>query len=253
VLRSRFELFTAASLALHAGLFAGALVHRAHNVPPAPGAAGAAQGQGAAAAIPGETFDVPDLEQTEDESPSGTEGAPVELDAPAVPPPTADGEMPAARQTRASRKVERGTGRPPGGAPSEPPALYGAVGDRAAGDLVTTFKRVFPTAASSDPLWDHIPVGFYADGDVTFFLAEDGSLTHATASASAAPAFIAAIKRTTALLKHRVFTARSATTHVHMVVRVTDHLVNHGAFTIDAAGSFELPSGRHVSVSTVEK
>ena len=35
--------------------------------------------------------------------------------------------------------------------------------------------------------------------------------------------------------------------------RVTDKLVNHGAFTIDAAGSFELPSGRHVSVSIVEK
>jgi hypothetical protein len=34
-----------------------------------------------------------------------------------------------------------------------------------------------------------------------------------------------------------------------MIVRVSDKLVNHGAFTIDAAGSFELPSGRHVSVS----
>jgi hypothetical protein len=127
------------------------------------------------------------------------------------------------------------------------------VGDRTAGDLVATFKRVFPIAASSDPLWDRVPVGFYAEGDVTFFLAEDGSLTHATASAAAAPAFRAAVLRTTTLLKHRLFTARGAATHLHMVVRVTDHLVNHGAFTIDAAGSFELPSGRHVSVSIVEK
>ena len=63
----------------------------------------------------------------------------------------------------------------------------------------------------------------------------------------------AAIARTTQLLRHRLFTARGATTHLHMVVRVTDHLVNHGAFTIDAAGSFELPSGRHVGVAIVER
>jgi hypothetical protein len=62
-----------------------------------------------------------------------------------------------------------------------------------------------------------------------------------------------AILQTTTLLKHRLFTSRGESTHVHMVVRVTDHLVNHGAFTIDAAGSFELRSGKHVSVSIVER
>ena len=171
----------------------------------------------------------------------------------APPPATAAAESAAATRRRAIPRGSRPA--PPARAPSEPPPpLYGAVGDRTAGDLVTTFKRVFPIAVSSDPLWDRVPVGFYAAGDVTFFLAEDGSLTHATASASAAPAFRAAILRTTALLKHRLFTARGApSTHLHMVVRVTDQLVNHGAFTIDAAGSFELPSGRHVSVSIVER
>ncbi len=249
VLKVRFELFAAASLALHAGILAGALAHR-RQVPPAEaGAAGGTPGAGSAAAVPGETFDVPELDETADETPGGTEGAPIELDGPAAPPPIPDGEATAARRTR----HPRGDATRAGGAASEPPPLYGAVGDRSAGDLVTSFKRVFPIAASSDPLWDHVPVGFYADGDVTFFLAEDGSLTHATASASAAAAFRSAVLRTTTLLKHRLFTARSATTRLHMVVRVSDHLVNHGAFTIDAAGSFELPSGRHVSVSIVER
>ena len=72
-------------------------------------------------------------------------------------------------------------------------------------------------------------------------------------SASAAPAFRVAILQTTTLMKHRLFTARGAATHLHMIVRVTDRLVNHGAFTIDAAGSFELRSGKHVSVTTVER
>jgi hypothetical protein len=112
---------------------------------------------------------------------------------------------------------------------------------------------MFPVGASYDPLWERVPVGFYAEGDVTFHLATDGSLTHVTVSASAAPAFRMAIQQTTTLLKHRLFTSRGEATHVHMVVRVTDRLANHGAFTIDAAGSFELRSGKHVSVSIGER
>jgi hypothetical protein len=253
VLKLRFELFAAASLALHAGIFAAALAHR-RQVPVAEaGAAGGTPGAGTAAAVPGETFDVPELEQTAEPSPAGGESAPIELDGPTAPAeanPNGEATAPA----RSKRHPRSDAPSAAGGAPaSEPPPLYGAVGDRAAGDLVTSFKRVFPIAASTDPLWDHVPVGFYAEGDVTFFLAEDGSLTHATASAAAASAFRSAVLRTTTLLKHRLFTARGATTHLHMVLRVSDHLVNHGAFTIDAAGSFELPSGRHVSVTIVER
>jgi hypothetical protein len=251
VLKSRFEVFTALSLALHLGVFAAAFARRTQPVRPdaGAGAGSSAAGQGAAA-IPGETFEVPEMESAEEESAGGPESAPTEVDGPTAP-PQASGDLPSARKAHGSRgKLSRS---PPEAASEVPPPAYGAVGDRTAGDLVTTFKRVFPIAASSDPLWDHVPVGFFAEGEVTFFLAEDGSLTHATASASAAPAFRAAIQRTTALLKHRLFTARGATTHLHMVVRVSDHLLNHGAFTIDAAGSFELPSGRHVSVSIVER
>jgi hypothetical protein len=253
VLKTRFEIFTAVSLALHLGVFAGAFVRIHKAAPPPPTGAGAADGKvgTGAAAVPGETFEVPELEQTADETPGGTEAAPVELDGPTAPPSaTGDNAAPAPKAARTSRG---GSPHAAGGAPSEPPPLYGAVGDRIAGDLVTTFKRVFPSAASTDPQWDHVPIGFYADGDVSFYLAGDGTLTHATISAAAAPAFRSAVLRTTQLLKHRLFTAHGAVTHVHMVVRVSDRLTNHGAFTIDAAGSFELPSGRHVSVTTVER
>ena len=173
-------------------------------------------------------------------------GPAIELDERDPTPPATATDAPGARETRRARASNAGgpPAPPAKAAPSEPPPLYGAVGDRSAGDLVTTFKRVFPIAVSSDPLWGHVPVGFYAEGDVTFFLDAGGALTHTTASAAAAPAFHAAIARTTQLLQHRLFTAQGATTHLHMIVRVTDKLVNHGAFTIDAAGSFELPSGR---------
>ena len=214
MLRSRFEVFTAVSLALHVGVFAGAVLRGRHLPPAETGAAGGAPGVGAAAAVPGETFDVPELEDIPEESQAGTEAAPIELDGPSTPPPTENGESSAPHPAHRSSPHGR-TARPAAeAAPSEPPPpLYGAVGERAAGDLVTTFKRVFPIAASSDPHWDHVPVGFYAEGDVSFFLADDGSLTHATASTAAAPAFRAAITRTATLLKHRLFTARGAVTH----------------------------------------
>jgi hypothetical protein len=125
------------------------------------------------------------------------------------------------------------------------------VGDRSAGDLVATFKRLFETAESGDPLWDKVPVGFYADGDVTFDLAADGTLTDAMVG-TAAPSFRQAIDRTIFLLRHRTFTARGARTRLRMVVRVTDHLVNRGAFTVAADGWFER-GGRHVSVSILER
>lgn len=249
MLKSRFEVFAAVSFAIHAGLFAAA-VHRTSSRASGAGEGGAAPGQ-AAAAVAGQTFEVPDLEQADDEESATGEIAPVELDErPAVAPPqTMDGLVPP-RPTHASKGAAKtGTGALPAAAP----VLYGAVGDRSAGDLVATFKRTFPLAASTDPLWDRVPVGFYAEGDATFFLADDGSLTRGTISASAAPAFRAAIARTTTMMKHRLFTARGATTHLHMIVRVSDRLVNHGAFTIDAAGSFELPSGKHVSVSITER
>ena len=241
-MKARFELFAGLSLLAHAAAFVGVAVRR--DAPASASSTGTTPG--ASAAIGGDTFEVPEVEDVASQVPSeegttGEEAASIEIDAP----PATKGALATARHSLSARASHRSAAPPP--APE--PASYGALGDRSAGDLVATFKRVFPIAASSDPLWNSVPVGFYADGDVTFFLAPYGSLTDATASAAAAPAFRAAFTRTMTLLRHRLFTAQAATTHLHMVVRVTDKLVNHGAFTIDSAGSFELPSGRHVSVS----
>ena len=238
-MRTRFELFAGLSLAAHVAVFAGVAAKREART------SGSSDGTttGASAAIGGDTFDVPDVEDV----PSGTAAAasedtpPIELDEPG-----STGAPRASAAHSAGSRASRHAAAPP---PAPEPATYGALGDRSAGDLVTTFKRVFPIAASSDPLWNDVPVGFYASGDVTFLLGADGSLTDTIVTASAAPAFRAAVARTTTLLRHRLFTAQGATTRLRMILRVTDKLVNHGAFTIDAAGSFELPSGRHVSVS----
>jgi hypothetical protein len=246
--KARFELFAGISLALHGAVLAGAMAKRVS----VPVAASASDGTaaGSSAAVGGETFDVSEVADAPATEPGSDETPPIEIDQPAEPTEGIGPGAVARTDTRARHPAHA-----PAAPPSPPPPTpqYGAVGDRSAGDLVQTFKRVFPIAASSDPSWDHVPVGFYADGDVTFVLGEDGSLEHATASASSAAAFRTAIGRTTTLMKHRLFTAASPTTHLHMVLRVTSQLVNHGAFTIDAAGSFELPSGRHVSVTIAER
>jgi hypothetical protein len=236
-MKARFELFAGLSLAAHVAIFAGVAAKRDARTSEA--SASTTANSGTSAAIGGETFDVPEMEEPQSSEGTGEDAPPIELDNPSRSATANATSLPRAHAPRHAAA-------PP---PPPDPATYGALGDRSAGDLVATFKRVFPIAVSSDPLWNHIPVGFYADGDVTFTLAPDGSLTTATASAAAAPAFRAAIARTTTLLRHRLFTASGETTRLHMIVRVTDKLVNHGAFTIDAAGSFELPSGRHVSVS----
>jgi hypothetical protein len=235
-MRTRFELFAGLSLAAHVAVFTAVASRR----PPRVSESGTGSATGASAAIGGDTFEVPEVEDLASGEAASEESPALEID-------EAEGAL--ARPSRAASPHSASRASHRAAAPPPEPAAYGAVGDRAAGDLVTTFRRAFATAASADPLWNGIPVGFYADGDVTFALAPDGSLTDTTVSATAAPAFRAAVLRTAALLRHRLFTAQGATTRTHMVVRVSDRLVNHGAFTIDATGSFELPSGRHVSVA----
>jgi hypothetical protein len=249
--KGRFEVFAGISLALHGAVVAGAVAGKRLA---APTAASASDGTavGASAAVGGETFDVSEVTDTPRTDPGAEETPPIELDQPGEPQEAA-GTAVAPVGTRGRHASSRSAHAPAPAPAPPPPPQYGAVGDRSAGDLVQTFKRVFPIAASSDPSWDHVPVGFYADGDVTFVLGPEGALEHATATAASAAAFRAAVGRTTTLMRHRLFTSTGATTRLHMVLRVTDKLVNHGAFTIDAAGSFELPSGRHVSVTITER
>ncbi len=268
------------SLAVHLGLGVGLAAHARRATPPAlASGSGAATPTAGPAALGGDTFQID--EAPPDELPAAPDPPAAPASEATVPPASADSAdsadsagsrapppidldeaatLPrprpsAAHHARATKTRGPVTAASDPTAPAPPPArtMYGAVGDRSASDLVVTFKRAFPQAGSSDPIWNQVPVGFYADGDVTFFLSDAGALTRATVSPTAAPAFRAAIARTVALIKGRAFTARGAETHLHMLVRVSDQLTNHGAFTIDAAGSFELPSGRRVAVSITER
>ncbi len=262
MLKLRFELFAAASLAIHAGVFASALVHRTPGRPPDSGASGGTQGAGSAAAIPGETF-----RGSGDRGPGGRERRRGREDADRARRPSGRVFPAERRGGRAERRRGQGGERahrsprarddrtPRGGAGRAPAGSLWSRGQaRAAGDLVASFRHTFPIAASSGPLWD-------ARSDRVLRCRRRDVLSRRGRNAHPrhrerrghAPAFRSAILHTTTLLKHRLFTARGAVTHLHMVVRVTGQLVNHGAFTIDAAGSFELPSGRHVSVTIVER
>lgn len=249
MLRSRFELFTAVSIALHAGV--ALAVKYANRPPPAVAYAGASnQGAGPAAAA-GETFEVPDFQESAEPSPPAADNAdPDEGDtipAPALAPASPSPDAPGSR-TPPRAHSHGGAHAAPAPAPSPPP-LFGAVGDRSAGDLAASFKQSF--GAGLDPLWDTVPVGFYANAEVTFELSPEGTLTH-WSIASEAPVFRKAIERTVQLLKHRTFTARGATTRLKIVVRVSDHLVNAGAFMVARDGWFER-SGRHVAVTINER
>ena len=259
VLKSRFEVFTALSLAAHLGLFAGAIVATRHSPPPrrserwrgrrepAPRRRSEARrstcrrwrSRPRRAAAFGERRGLRSISMGRRRRRRRQETRPW---------------RPAA--TGASHASHRGAPRVAAAAPSEPPpAVRRRPGIGPPGDLVTTFKRVF---LDRGELGSAVAAraGRVLRRGGRHLLPGRGRLAHPchpTASAAAAPAFRAAILRTATLLKHRLFTAHGATTHLHMVVRVSDHLVYHGAFAIDAAGSFELPSGlRKTSVSITE-
>lgn len=267
---SPFAVWAGISLAIHVGLaFSVAIGARRTQEVEARSASGSSSAEHGSAAIGGETFDIaeemppleapPVEESASDESPSASEssGAPaettretIELDEKAAKraAPRASSRAPSrAHAASANASNASNESAPP------PMPLYGAVGERGSIDLVFAFKRAFPQGASSDPIWDRVPIGFFAEGDVTFTIDAAGTLTHTTVSANAAPAFRAAIARTVAVIKGRPFTAKGATTRLHMIVRVNDQLQNGGRFMIDAAGSFDLPSGRHVGVSIAER
>jgi hypothetical protein len=244
----------ALSLAVHLGLaFGGIRLPRAPLAPPT-GAGSTAPEANASAALGGETFDIQDEAPPIDEATAAEEAQP----SPATPsPPIELDDGPAQQAPRPPSSARRSPApaarTSPTAAAAAPAQLYGAAGDRSASDLVTAFRRNFANAASPDPIWETVPVGFYTEGTVTFTLSEEGSLTHTTISANAAPAFRSAIGRIVALLKARAFTARGMKTRLHIVLRVTDKVVNNGAFTVNAEGSFETPSRRHVGAEIIER
>jgi hypothetical protein len=215
-------LFAIASLALHAGVFAG-LSHRS-------GKAAAASFELGPAPLVGETLDVDEAAPAEEDQQIGEEEqAPDE--------PSQAGEAP----VRAHRASHAGSRAPAGGEAHPPPALFGAVGLRYATDLATTFTRAFPQAASADAIWNSAGFGSAGTADLTLVLDDTGHLASHAIGGTPSPALRRGIERTLLLLGPRAFTARGATTRLRVTARVTSDVVHdglHGDVFALSGGSF---------------
>jgi hypothetical protein len=140
------------------------------------------------------------------------------------------------------------------------PALFGAVGERSATDLVATFVRAFPQAASADPIWSSASLGA-AGTNVALELDDTGHLARiAIASSTTTPASAdvplrsttppsadvplalrRGIDRTLGLLGGRLFTSRGAVTRLRIAARLSRDEVHdglHGDVFALSGGSF---------------
>jgi hypothetical protein len=151
------------------------------------------------------------------------------------------------------------------------PALFGAVGERSATDLVATFVRAFPQAASADPIWSSALLGT-AGTNIALVLDDTGHLARIAIAASMTTppsadlpsALRRGIDRTVGILGGRLFTSRGAVTRLRITARLSlDELhdglhgdvfaLSGGSFSGDVGSAFfALPStsgrGRRVDV-----
>jgi hypothetical protein len=217
------SVFAIASVALHAGVFAGLSQRSGNAATPQSFAVGPAP-------LVGETLDVDEAAPAEDQSQNGAEDQPSEESSHA-------GEA-AVRAHRPSRVGSRG---PAGGEAHPAPALFGAVGVRYATDLATTFTRAFPQAASADGIWNSTAFGSAGTADLTLVLDDSGHLVSRAIAGSPSPALKRGIERTLLLMGPRAFTARGATTRLRVGARVTSDVVHdglHGDVFALSGGSF---------------
>jgi hypothetical protein len=217
------SVFAIASIALHAGIFAG-LSHRSGNTAAPPSF------EVGPAPLLGETLDVDEAAPAEDEQQNGAEES-------------APDESSHAGETtvRAHRPSRPGARAPAGGEAHPPPALFGAMGVRYATDLATTFTRAFPQAGSADAIWNTAAFGSAGTADVTLVLDDTGHLVSHAIGGAPSPALRRGIERTLLLLGPRAFTARGATTRLRVTARVTSDVVHdglHGDVFALSGGSF---------------
>ncbi len=127
-----------------------------------------------------------------------------------------------------------------------PPAQFGAVGERFATDLATTFTRAFPQAASADPIWSAVSFGGAGRTEIVLVLDDSGHLVDSVIGGSPSPALRRSVERTVALIAPRAFTARSAITRLGVTARVSRDDVHdglHGDVFALSAGSFSGVTG----------
>jgi hypothetical protein len=133
-----------------------------------------------------------------------------------------------------------------GSSGSEPEsAVFGAVGDRAAIDLVTAFTRGFPQAASADPVWATAPFGAAGEAIVTLRIDGEGTWVGGEVGGSPSAALRAGVARTLAFLRTRTFTATGPVTRLRVTAKVAPDQVHDGlhgeVFAI--GGSFDAAQG----------
>jgi type IV secretory pathway TrbL component len=134
--------------------------------------------------------------------------------------------------------------------------LYGALGDRSATPLASTFARLFAQTASADPAWQSALLGAAGEATVTFTLDVAGYIEHVDVTGSPSQALRSSITRTMALLKSRPFVAKARTTSVHLTATITsgeaaDDGLDSSHFGISTHGgnaSFVLPIGRRIQL-----
>jgi hypothetical protein len=196
-------------------------------------------------ALAGETLDVeppvtapPDDEVSEPAESQSPGAAP----SPSRPPNNARDPQAAAPASRTRAAAANGA---PAAAPPPPP-LYGAVGERTATDLATTFTRAFNQAASADPVWASVPFGSAGTAELTLFLDDEGHLVHHAVTGSPSAALRRGIERTVGLLGARPFTAHGAVTRLRIVCRVSRNDIHdglHGDVFALSGGSFSGDEG----------
>jgi hypothetical protein len=126
-------------------------------------------------------------------------------------------------------------------ASSGPEAIFGAVGERFAADLATTFARAFAQTASADSAWFGAPYGPAGTAVVTLVLDVTGHLAESSIAGTPTTALRRGIERTVALLEARPLTAPSAVTKLRVSAQVTrDDLHDglHGDVFALSGGSF---------------
>lgn len=217
----RFSVFASASLALHVAV-AVAVVHKRKAIANVPIAA-------SEATLAGDTFEVNepgDGEETYevDEVPATNAAA---TPAPA-PDPAGDTPPPPRPSGRAKPKAAPHASAASPGPVAPPPSTFGAVGERGAVDLATSFTRAFPQAASADPQWVHVPFGPAGSADLTLTLDDSGKLVSTTISPGTPAALRTGISRTVALIRGRAFVSAGARTKLRVTATVSPDQVHDG-------------------------
>jgi hypothetical protein len=233
------------SLMAHAAV-AGALVwHASHKTPdPQPPPDPAPQNAG-------ETFELPAPETPEDAPLAQASPSSDDIAAPSPPDAPENAARPTPPQRGRVANKAAASGRPSGGhdpgttdgaqGGTTTSTLYGAVGDRSASDLATSFLRNFSITESADPAWTSQPLGAAGDATVTFTLDESGHIENVSVSGAPSAALTSGIKRTMALIKGRPFTAKTKVTKLHLsAVVVAD---STGAFGVGPGGSEDKKEG----------